>query len=169
MTVTYSPAHDLVAHDLAVLTGWDGAAVTAEAFARAGRVSVAVARGALREAVAAGYVARRPSPSGRGRPVYAPVIRSCRECGCTETNACAGGCWWAEFDLCTRCTAAVEERGTPADSLTLDDLADLAFGPLPAPALLTCPECLTSVRPGDDREDSDGRTWHAQCYLERTS
>lgn len=29
--------------------------------------------------------------------------RQCRECGCTELNACHGGCAWAEEDLCTAC------------------------------------------------------------------
>jgi hypothetical protein len=32
----------------------------------------------------------------RGRPV-------CRGCGCTDHAACAGGCWWAEPDLCSAC------------------------------------------------------------------
>ena len=27
----------------------------------------------------------------------------CRVCGCTENNACPGGCWWAEDDLCSAC------------------------------------------------------------------
>lgn len=29
--------------------------------------------------------------------------RSCRGCGCTWTNACPGGCWWIETDLCSSC------------------------------------------------------------------
>lgn len=28
---------------------------------------------------------------------------TCRECGCSETLACPGGCGWAEPDLCTAC------------------------------------------------------------------
>ena len=31
------------------------------------------------------------------------VTRSCRVCGCTDTRACEGGCWWVEDDLCNRC------------------------------------------------------------------
>jgi hypothetical protein len=27
----------------------------------------------------------------------------CRVCGCTERNACTGGCEWVEMDLCSRC------------------------------------------------------------------
>lgn len=27
----------------------------------------------------------------------------CRVCGCSEFNACPGGCTWATPDLCSRC------------------------------------------------------------------
>jgi len=33
----------------------------------------------------------------------------CRVCGCTDDNACPGGCIWAAADLCSRC--AREEVG----------------------------------------------------------
>lgn len=29
--------------------------------------------------------------------------RTCRVCGCTWDNACPGGCYWVEFDLCSAC------------------------------------------------------------------
>jgi hypothetical protein len=29
--------------------------------------------------------------------------RGCRVCGCTNTYACEGGCWWVEADLCSTC------------------------------------------------------------------
>ena len=29
--------------------------------------------------------------------------RVCRVCGCTWSNACPGGCYWVEFDLCSEC------------------------------------------------------------------
>ena len=32
--------------------------------------------------------------------------RKCRVCGCTENNACLGGCSWVENDLCSACTDA---------------------------------------------------------------
>lgn len=35
---------------------------------------------------------------------------ACRICGCTEHNACDGGCHWLEPDLCSRC------KGRPARS-----------------------------------------------------
>lgn len=34
------------------------------------------------------------------------VVR-CRECGCTWDNACPGGCYWVEEDLCSRCAAKI--------------------------------------------------------------
>lgn len=35
-------------------------------------------------------------------------LTRCRVCGCTEVNACAGGCSWVEKDLCSTCAVAVE-------------------------------------------------------------
>lgn len=32
---------------------------------------------------------------------------ACRVCGCTEGNACPGGCAWADDDLCTQCATSV--------------------------------------------------------------
>ena len=31
------------------------------------------------------------------------AARKCRVCGCTEHNACDGGCSWVEEDLCSAC------------------------------------------------------------------
>ena len=31
------------------------------------------------------------------------VARGCRMCGCTDCQACEGGCYWVEHDLCSRC------------------------------------------------------------------
>lgn len=28
----------------------------------------------------------------------------CRHCGCTDTLACAGGCWWVAAEVCSNCT-----------------------------------------------------------------
>ncbi|SNS15866.1 PRTRC system protein E [Humidesulfovibrio mexicanus] len=45
----------------------------------------------------------------------AESARTCRKCGCTDDQACSGGCSWVEPDLCSACaetggtaTAAVE-------------------------------------------------------------
>ncbi len=45
----------------------------------------------------------------------------CRVCGCTDDQACAGGCWWVADDLCSAC----EARATPAQlegQLTIGDV-----------------------------------------------
>ncbi len=33
-------------------------------------------------------------------------FRRCRICGCTDDNACEGGCYWVEEDLCSACAEA---------------------------------------------------------------
>lgn len=33
---------------------------------------------------------------------------ACRGCGCTDSCACPGGCWWVEPDLCSACVGPVE-------------------------------------------------------------
>ena len=43
--------------------------------------------------------AKRPSPSKSGR---APV-GFCRICGCDDSHACPGGCYWVQTDLCSAC------------------------------------------------------------------
>lgn len=35
-----------------------------------------------------------------------PDGRRCRRCGCTDIQACPGGCWWIEPDLCSQCHQA---------------------------------------------------------------
>lgn len=37
---------------------------------------------------------------------FEPIERTCRNCGCTDSQACAGGCWWIEADLCSSCQGA---------------------------------------------------------------
>ena len=36
----------------------------------------------------------------------------CRECGCTDMDACAEGCWWVAEDLCSNCAPARKKEGT---------------------------------------------------------
>lgn len=31
------------------------------------------------------------------------AVRTCRRCGCTDDQACPGGCWWVSEDLCSAC------------------------------------------------------------------
>lgn len=33
-----------------------------------------------------------------------PAPRTCRVCGCTDDDACEGGCWWVDADLCSACS-----------------------------------------------------------------
>lgn len=33
----------------------------------------------------------------------------CRGCGCTDMQACEGGCWWVEPDLCSTCSARAKD------------------------------------------------------------
>lgn len=35
--------------------------------------------------------------------------QTCRVCGCTWDNACEGGCYWVEEDLCSQCAGKMEE------------------------------------------------------------
>lgn len=32
--------------------------------------------------------------------------RACRVCGCTDSHACFGGCYWVDEDLCSSCVGA---------------------------------------------------------------
>lgn len=43
-----------------------------------------------------------PAHNGNAMPV-----QKCRVCGCTDFNACPGGCWWVEADLCSACADTV--------------------------------------------------------------
>lgn len=35
-------------------------------------------------------------------------ITICRKCGCSDNNACLGGCFWVEEDLCSTCAKAAD-------------------------------------------------------------
>lgn len=47
--------------------------------------------------------------------------RVCRVCGCTEDNACEGGCSWVEEDLCSACVDDKKEN----EEETKEDEADV--------------------------------------------
>lgn len=42
-----------------------------------------------------------------------PMVKTCRVCGCTDDNACPGGCYWVEDDLCSRCAELGEPEKEP--------------------------------------------------------
>lgn len=47
---------------------------------------------------------KEPEKAGKGKASKRkPAVRKCRECGCTEEEACEGGCEWVEPDLCSAC------------------------------------------------------------------
>lgn len=43
-------------------------------------------------------------------PIFDEDTRKCRICGCTQYNACEGGCYWVTDDLCSQCTKKGLER-----------------------------------------------------------
>lgn len=53
--------------------------------------------------------------------------RRCRSCGCTQLNACAGGCWWVAEDLCSSCAdsaaPALRRAWSEAERRTIRRLA----------------------------------------------
>ena len=36
--------------------------------------------------------------------------RRCHVCGCTWDNACEGGCYWVEDDLCSKCAEKMQKE-----------------------------------------------------------
>ena len=39
-----------------------------------------------------------------------PKEQKCRVCGCTDNNACLGGCYWEEQDLCSKCAESIKSK-----------------------------------------------------------
>ena len=48
--------------------------------------------------------------------------QKCRICGCTENNACEGGCYWVEDDLCSKCVGKVKEEIINSDETAIEKL-----------------------------------------------
>lgn len=67
-----------------------------------GKVIDALAR---RKLIVFGSGASYVRLSARGRRTVEEFENHCRRCGCTDTRACDGGCWWVEADLCSACGA----------------------------------------------------------------
>jgi hypothetical protein len=40
---------------------------------------------------------------------FEAIERTCRACGCTDSQACEAGCWWIEADLCSQCSEKVDD------------------------------------------------------------
>jgi hypothetical protein len=51
-----------------------------------------------------------PSETSSGvahAPARPLAVPTCRQCGCTDERACAGGCWWVEADVCSQCSLGI--------------------------------------------------------------
>lgn len=68
-------------------------------------------------------------------------VQACRVCGCTNDNACPGGCYWVEEDLCSACFEAEsakneETRSVPFRVDRSDYSQDFRLGHIPLEALV---------------------------------
>lgn len=47
----------------------------------------------------------------------------CSRCGCTDDEACEGGCTWAdkEHTICSRCASPATSKSKPAVTFDLDE------------------------------------------------
>lgn len=52
-----------------------------------------------------------PGPAEELEVEESKSVRTCRVCGCTDYQACPGGCHWVEDDLCSSCVP--KEDGEP--------------------------------------------------------
>jgi hypothetical protein len=61
------------------------------------------------------YIGREALEAPDGSPRVPSLLgQVCRDCGCTDDNACEGGCGWAKPDLCTACAMEAVECGGDA-------------------------------------------------------
>lgn len=76
--------------------------------------------------------------------------RKCRVCGCTHNNACHGGCYWVDVDLCSNC-AVCEYCGFNEADLYKCEIC----------GKITCEHCGESL--------NDGNTFHCnECLSKQT-
>ncbi len=60
----------------------------------------------------------RPQISGTPTlPLPSMLGMVCQDCGCSEKDACPGGCSWADTDLCSRCAEVRQEAAAAAADL----------------------------------------------------
>jgi len=78
-----------------------------EVAARLGRPSSFVARRARLTTLTESWRQAIAGDSRSVEPVQGAGV-PCRDCGCTDGEACESGCWWVEPDLCSEC--AEEQR-----------------------------------------------------------
>jgi hypothetical protein len=51
---------------------------------------------------------------GEAGDIICAEARACRCCGCTDAQACPGGCSWVDPDLCSQCARAGHVARAPA-------------------------------------------------------
>lgn len=57
--------------------------------------------------------------------------RKCRVCGCTDSSACEGGCYWVEENLCSECAESdVNDKHEKCEQFEID------LNPIPERATL---------------------------------
>lgn len=82
---------------------------TTMAWARAGEASIDAAQAEL-EACVNTYLGQERMQDRDGKPLVPSIVGMfCRRCGCSQYDACDGGCDWAEPYLCTACAASAAE------------------------------------------------------------
>ena len=57
-------------------------------------------------------------------------MRTCRQCGCSDHNACLGRCWWVTRDLCSACSGdgVADYFALCVGDQSIEVPADLYFG-----------------------------------------
>jgi hypothetical protein len=56
--------------------------------------------------------------------------QACRVCGCTWNNACSGGCYWVEDDLCSACADREGSAQKDEPAAVIDESDDGKFADL---------------------------------------
>lgn len=82
-------------------------------WARAGEASVDAAQQELEDCI--DRVFPGSMLDGRAEPLVPSIVGMfCRRCGCSQYDACDGGCDWAEPYLCTACAGPATDAASGA-------------------------------------------------------
>lgn len=64
--------------------------------------------------------------AGEGLLQTTDAVRQCRVCGCTDEEACPGGCSWSQPEICSTCAARQQAADGPTDYEVWRDACTLA-------------------------------------------